>query len=493
MALSVDSKTQQEKVVPVETYQVSRGDITQEIELNVTFAPASTVPVVPKVSGTVQEVKVAVGDWVEKGQVLFTIEDRQYRLQVQQAEAAYEAAKANLAQLEKGASEEEIRQAEAAVAQAKASLAGAIKSLENAEQMLADRTQYKQQLQSAETQVELAKSQLEAAKSGVDQAEIAYENAETEYRRMQELFQKDMISRQQLDGVRLQYESAKASYESAVERLRQAEIGLDSAKESLELAQESYSDPISLVGQVDAAEAQVEVAKAGLAAAESRLAAVKKGATKEQLDAAKAQVKQAKTAWELAKLQLEYTQVTAPIFGQVAQLSVEEGGVVAPGNPGCVLVDTRTMEAEVFVPESYINKLSVGDQVPLTATALPGVTFYGTIQTISPMADTRTQQFPVKISVKNEDNQLKAGMFGTVTFVVGTEKDVLIVPVDAVLYDRGQPFVYTVEDGRAQVCEIEVGLESAGMIAVRSGLTEGAQVIIKGQHQVKNGSPVEVR
>ena len=482
-----------ERVFPVNVITATRGTIHQKTDLNVTFTPASSVPIVPKVAGTIDSVAVKVGDAAPKGKLLFTIDAKQYRLQVQQAEAAYEAAQANLAQLEKGASAEDLKQAEAGVAQAEASLAGAKKGLENAQKMLNDRTQYKQQLQGAETQVELAKSQLQAAKTGLDQAKTAYANAESEYQRMQELYAKEMISRQQLDGVRLQYESAKAGYEGAQERLNQAQIGLKAAEDGLALAEETYADPLAIRQQVDAAQMQYEMAQAGLAAAQARLVAVKKGASTEQLAAVRAQVKQAKTALEMAQLQLEYTRVTAPIAGQVAQLNVEEGGLAAPGNPVGVIAETSTLKAKAFVPETYINKLDVGQKVDLTATALPNHVFSGQISSVSPMADQQTRQFPVEIVVANAGGQLKAGMFGTVSLVIGEEQNTVIIPVTTVLYDRGQPFVYTVVDGRAQTCEIELGLSDGEVVAVRSGLTEGMPIISVGQHQVKSGTLVEVR
>ncbi len=482
-----------EKSIPVEVVRASRGDLVLQTTFNVTYSANSSIPIIAKVSGTVDKVLVKVGDTVKKGQTLYIIDDRQYALQAAQAEAAYEAAKANLAQIEKGASKEELEQAEAAVIQAEAGLIGAKKGLENSEKILADRTQFKQAVQGAETQVDLAKSQIEAAKTGVTQAKIAYENATSEYNRMQELFSKEMISRQQLDGIRLQYESAKAGYEAAVERLNQAEIGLKAAVEALDLARESYADPRAMVAQVDAAKTQVEVAEAGYQAAVARLAMVKKGASEEQLMAIRAQVKQAKAAVDLARLQLEYTKVTAPIAGQVAQLNVEAGSISAPGSPAGVITDLSTMKALAVIPETYINKLAIGQEVSLTATAMPGTSFVGKISSISPMADPQTRQFPVEISVANADRQLKAGMFGTVSIITGKASDALIIPTSTVMYQHGQPYVYTVVNGRATEQLIDLGLSDNEYVEVVAGLAEDSVVISKGQHQVQNGSLVEVK
>ena len=391
-AREVATMNNQEALAPslaVEVVEVTRGDLRETVAINVTFAPESTVPVIPKVSGTVTEVLVATGDRVRKGQTLFCIDDAHLRLQVAQAEAAYEMACANLAQARKGASAEEIKQLESAVAQARAS----------------------------------------------------YENAAAEYERMAELFAQEMISRQQLDSIALQKELAASS----------------------------------------------------LTAAEARLAAVQKGATQEQLDALQAQVKQAKSALELARLQLSYTRVTAPIAGVLAQFSVEVGSMAAPSAPAGVIIDDRNMKAHALVPESYVNALKPGDQILLEAKSVPGTNFTGTITAVTPLADQTTRQFPVEIAVANASSLLKAGMMGTAYLTVNEARNQLVLPVETVLYDGDQAYVYVVEDGRAVRRNITTGLSFEGSVAVTAGLEEGMLVISRGQHQVKNGMLVEVR
>jgi multidrug resistance efflux pump len=380
---------EQIKTLTVEAIEVARGNVKQVTELNVTYLPYSSVAIIPKAAGTVQEVLVATGEQVKKDQILFVIDDTQSRLQVKQAEAAYEMAKANLAQVEKGASAEELKQIESTVLQAKAS----------------------------------------------------YENADAEYKRMEELDKKEMISKKQLEAVEL----------------------------------------------------QKKIAEANLAAAEARLTAVQKGASEEQLNVLRAQVKQAKTALEMANLQLSYARVKAPISGIVAQLNVEKGSMAAPSSPAGVILDSSKMKAKAMVPESYINNLKVGEKVTLEAKALPKEIFTGTITAISPLADQLTKQFPVEFMVGNSSNLLKAGMFGTAYLAIGEARDLPVVPISTVLFDGEQPYVFVIEDGRAQRREIKTGLNSGKSLAVLDGLMAGEIVISKGQHQVKNGMLVEVK
>ncbi len=181
----------------VEVVPVVRGDLKQTAALNVTFAPESSVPIIPKTGGTVTQVLVATGDRVTKGQTLFTIDDYHLQLQVKQAEAAYEMASANLAQVQKGVSAEEMKQIESMVSQAKAS----------------------------------------------------YENVSAESKRMTELFQRGMITQQQLEAVQLQKEIAASNLTAAEARLTAAQKG--ASPEQLEMLQ----------AQVKQAEIALEMAK----------------------------------------------------------------------------------------------------------------------------------------------------------------------------------------------------------------------------------------
>ena len=371
----------------VEVVEVTRGDLKQTTALNITFAPESSVPVIPKVGGTVIQVLVATGDRVPKGKTLFTIDDSQ--LQVKQAEAAYEMACANLAQVEKGASAEELKQLE----------------------------------------------------SGVLQAKASYQNILAECQRMEELFQKEMVPKQKLEAVQL----------------------------------------------------QKEIAATNLTAVEARLSAAQKGASQEQLAVLQAQVKQAEIALEMAKLQLSYTKVTAPISGVVAQLTVEVGSMAAPSLASGLVVDDRKMKAKALVPESYVNNLRVGDEVAIEAKASAGSSFTGTITAITPVADQTTRQFPVEFSVANSSKALKAGMMGTVHLTIGEARHQLVIPVGAVLYEGEQAYVYLVEAGYAARRDLQTGLNSGEQVAVLAGLSEGEQVISRGQHRVKNGMLVEVK
>ena len=89
----VYSQEKQETSVPVKVAPIKRGQISQELSLTADVGPQSSVTIVPKVGGTLEEIKVKLGDRVKEGEVIAKIEDREFLLGVKQAEAAFSAAK----------------------------------------------------------------------------------------------------------------------------------------------------------------------------------------------------------------------------------------------------------------------------------------------------------------------------------------------------------------------------------------------------------------
>jgi len=156
-----------EKIVPVKVALSQKEDLAEYQSFPGKVAVVDEVSVAPKLSGIVEQILVKEGDTVKAGQILIVLEQKDVINQVNQAQAAYEAALANLSNLEQG--------------------------------------QFPQQL-----------AQLESA---LNQAEANFNNAKENYERMKELFQEGAIPKQQFESVELQYNIAKEQYESAKTQL----------------------------------------------------------------------------------------------------------------------------------------------------------------------------------------------------------------------------------------------------------------------------------
>ena len=220
------------------------------------------------------------------------------------------------------------------------------------------------------------------------------------------------------------------------------------------------------------------------------------------LDNLKYELEAAKATWQLARLQLSYTDIRSPIDGTVTQrLDVVKvgntvtsvGGVIESADSVLfVIEDLDTLILRVNVPERELAKLSVGQQAELGFDAVPGRSFSGRIALISPYVDAGTATFGVRIQVTDKEGLLRPGMFARVAIVYERKMDALQIPRTALLDGDGPPKVFIVQDGKAAERPVQLGLSNGAWIEVTSGLKDGDQVVVVGQGAVKPGAEVRI-
>lgn len=197
-------------------------------------------------------------------------------------------------------------------------------------------------------------------------------------------------------------------------------------------------------------------------------------------------------AYELAQLELSYTTVRAPIDGVVSERLVKTGNTITANAGIFRITDMDPLLAYLYVPEQEFRKLHADQAVSMTVDALPGRTFEGRIQLISPVIDPDTATFKVTAEIPDVTGELKPGMFGRVNVVYDTRIDVPLVPRVALLSSDSDTSVFVIEDGVAKTRDIEVGYTSRGSIEVVAGLSPGEQVVVIGQNGLKPGASVHV-
>jgi membrane fusion protein (multidrug efflux system) len=220
------------------------------------------------------------------------------------------------------------------------------------------------------------------------------------------------------------------------------------------------------------------------------------------IDNLRYELEAAKASWELARLQLSYTEIRSPIAGTVTQrldlvkvgnTVTPVGGVIESADSSLFVVeDLDTLILRVNVPERELSKLSVGQPAELAFDAVPGRVFRGEIALISPSIDPATATFAVRIRVTETDGLLRPGMFARVAIVYERKPDALQIPRTALLDTEGQPKVFVVKDGKAAERAVKLGLSNGGWVEVTEGLTDGEQVVVVGQGAVKPGAAVRV-
>lgn len=199
----------------------------------------------------------------------------------------------------------------------------------------------------------------------------------------------------------------------------------------------------------------------------------------------------AQAAYQLAQLELSYTNIVAPIDGVIAQRSAKEGNLIQLNSSLFRIVDTRRLEAVLNVPERDLATMKAGLRVTMQADALPGKQFEGRIDRVSPVVDGGSGTFRVVVEFPGSEG-LRPGMFGRIEVVYDERADALTIPRAAMLEDGGEITVYSVRDGKAVRVPIKVGHLSGELAEVLTGLKEGEQVVTEGKIALRDGAAVEV-
>lgn len=198
-----------------------------------------------------------------------------------------------------------------------------------------------------------------------------------------------------------------------------------------------------------------------------------------------------RAAWELARLELSYANVVAPISGVIAERLVKEGNLIQTSQAMFRIVDTSRLEAVLNVPERELATMQPGLDVTMRVDALPGQDFTGSIDRVSPVVDAGSGTFRVTVAFAG-DTGLRAGMFGRVGVVYDRRSDVLTVPRSALLQDQGESAVFAVRDNKAVRIPVQLGYVNGEVAEVREGLEEGEVVVTTGKVAVREGSDLQV-
>jgi len=269
------------------------------------------------------------------------------------------------------------------------------------------------------------------------------------------------------------------------------------AKEDLETAQTTYASAVAdrdaLVAQKQAAEDNVNVAKAQLNVANSLVAANE------------AQVKQFTAALQSAQIDLDHTNIIAPVDGVVVSRSVDVGQTVAASlsAPTLFLIaqDLTKMQVDTNVSEADVGRVRVDQPATFTVDAYPGRIFSGTVTSIrqAPINVQNVITYDAVIGVSNADLTLFPGMTANVKVLVSQRSNVLRVPNAALRYhpatDTSQA-VRPAGTSRVPVSQEEAvwvldGKDKPKRVVVTTGETDGAFTEVTGG-DLKEGDRVIV-
>jgi Cu(I)/Ag(I) efflux system membrane fusion protein len=177
------------------------------------------------------------------------------------------------------------------------------------------------------------------------------------------------------------------------------------------------------------------------------------------------------------------------VDGVVEELMVLEGGMLTPDMVAARITPLGQVWVVAAVPESASGGLDVGATAQLSFTAYPGETMEARVTEILPELNMETRTVQARLTVHNAEARLRPGMIGIASIEVGTARDVVQVPLDAVIRTgRGERVVVALGEGRFGTREVVTGLESGDRVEIRRGLTPGEEVVVSGQFLIDSES-----
>jgi len=271
----------------------------------------------------------------------------------------------------------------------------------------------------------------------------------------------------QLESIKAQISVAKAKLESAMANFKNAE---NERKRYRRLLNEGY-----------ATTQQLETKETAYLQARS------------EVSLSKATVEQYRAELQKQQVMLSEYFLESPMEGKVMEdYSHSAGNMITPSTPVLHIAQVDELKAVIKAPQVRAVLFHEGMDAELEVESLPDIKFKGKISMISPMVDSSSRTSTLEVSVENEEGLLKPGMFSKVFIIEEEVEDAIVIPLEAVVEESGQKFVFRVTEGVAHKVKIQPGIEMDRQLQVREGLNEGDLVIISGGNTLSEGDRVSV-
>lgn len=211
----------------------------------------------------------------------------------------------------------------------------------------------------------------------------------------------------------------------------------------------------------------------------------------EQLDQARAAYEKVRALLIKAEeTALDYI-IKAPWAGVVSQVKVKDGEFVSPRAVLLEIYDPASLVIRASIPEKHSAEVVAGMRVDVRLDAYFDDVFQGRVERIYPYLDSRLRTRTVEIALDKSVNLLP-GMFARLTLSLTNAKEVVIVPLEALVSTPKGQVVFVFEDGKATARMVKTGIEAGNRIEIISGIQPGDKVIVAGNEKLKNGADVRL-
>lgn len=276
---------------------------------------------------------------------------------------------------------------------------------------------------------------------------------------------------------------AEAQFEAARRSLAEIDANLALAEIELRRQRELAAKEIISTAELDSAEAAAR-------------------ALRGRRDRLLADIAVAERQVDVWKQQLDDTIIRAPFAGVVTSKNAQPGEMISPMSSGgftrtgvCTLVDMSSLEIEIDVNESYINRVEPNQPVVATLDAYPDWRIPARVIAIIPTADRQKATVKVRVGFDQLDPRILPDMGVKVAFQSNAAPDetrgrAIVVPRSAVRSRDGQDIVFIVENDRAVRRAVKVASRNGDEVTLSAGLTSGERVITEAPVDLADGSPI---
>lgn len=342
------------------------------------------------------------------------------------------------------------------------------------------------QVELQEIAVRQAEKQLDNARISKEQAQLGVENAEDQVELAKQASQSEASqSAQAAEAAKQQYEQAQQIADETKKLVDEGTIPEALYNQAQNRADQAHAQYQQLQGQKSQSSSAVSQAEA-------------------QVDQAQQQLEQAQVAVEQAELQVEQANVqlnqaeeqaaneaiTAPVTGEVASLSAEEGDMVTNQQPFATVVSLNPMTISASVTPEQLDLFEKGQELQVDLPALEKEAA-SVIDYISSVPDD-TGLYPVEATVDNAEEDIKPGMMASFLLPENVVEDALIIPTDGLVEQNDETFVYKVEEEKAVRVDVEVIESQSDFSAVSGGITAEDDIITSGQLTLSDGDKVTI-
>jgi len=223
------------------------------------------------------------------------------------------------------------------------------------------------------------------------------------------------------------------------------------------------------------------------------------GSARNSLDIATSRLTVAKSNVQYTETMLKYTRLTAPFDGVITHRYVDPGAYIplpdatsTPETAAIVnLTNFKTLRLQVAVPETEVTHIKIGEPIRWTADDYPGEHFDGKVTRAYWALDKATKTMLTETQMPNPGMKLQPGMLVNARIGIEKKEDALLLPVQALIKEKTNSFVFIYQDGRVKKAPVQVGFNDGTNVEIVAGIKPADLAIVPGQQVLRDGQLVK--